>query len=232
MAAKAPVVLLIDDHPDSVEMYSLSLASEGFEHVSAGNADDGFARACECHPDVIVADLRLPGGSGLELTRRLRADPRTADAAIIILTGHIVGPVQVQAIAAGCDRFLAKPCVPDALTREIRDVLRTRLGAGQSADVVLPSQTMLGTTARIEHPRTSGRGPSTSSTLLATRSSANSDIDTISTTGRSRSSPLGQPTTEKTTAASNDVCDEELHEQRLCIEGRAQLKDAREMTDG
>ena len=129
MALKSPVVLLIDDHPDSVEMYSVGLLSEGFHPLSATNVQDGFACACECHPDVIVADLRLQGGSGLELTRRLRADLRTKDAGIIMLTGHAVGSVEEQAFAAGCDRFLVKPCVPDALALEIRKVLRDRLSA-------------------------------------------------------------------------------------------------------
>jgi len=150
MAVKAPVVLLIDGHPDTVEMYSVSLAWEGFAPISAGNADDGFARACECHPAVIVADLRLPGGSGLELTRRLREDSRTTDAGIIMLAGHVVGPAGAQAIEAGCDRFLAKPCVPDVLAREIRNVLRTRPRAAQSGGVTSPNkpsdQTRFGST--------------------------------------------------------------------------------------
>jgi len=119
-------VLLIDDHLDSVEMYAMYLRVEGFHPLSASNADEGFARACVCHPDVIVADLWLPDGSGLELTRRLRADRRTTDVGIIMLTADAGGPVQEQAIAAGCDRFLVKPCVPDALALEIRKVLHDR----------------------------------------------------------------------------------------------------------
>jgi CheY-like chemotaxis protein len=126
MALKPPVVLLIDDHPDSVEMYAMALVSEGFDPISAPNAENGFARACECHPDVIVADLRLPGDSGLELARRLREDRRTTDAGIIMLTGDVMGQVRDEAFAAGCDRFLLKPCMPDTLALEIRKVLRDR----------------------------------------------------------------------------------------------------------
>jgi two-component system cell cycle response regulator DivK len=126
-----PVVLLVDDHPDSIEMYAIALLTQGFEPVSADNADEAFARACARRPDVIVTDMTLPGASGLELTRRLREDRRTRDAGIIVLTGDAGGSTREQASDAGCDRFLLKPCLPDALGLEIRDLLVTRRTAAQ-----------------------------------------------------------------------------------------------------
>jgi two-component system, cell cycle response regulator DivK len=124
VATNAPVVLIVDDHQDSLAMYSFMLLALGFQPVTAATAEDGFARACRVHPDVIVADVTLPGISGLELTRRLREDTRTKDAAIIVLTGHPAGAQ--QASDAGCDRFLLKPCLPDELAMEIREVLSER----------------------------------------------------------------------------------------------------------
>jgi CheY-like chemotaxis protein len=95
----------------------------GFEPITAVTADDAFARTCELKPDVIVADITLPGTSGLELTRRLRQDGRTKDTRIIVLTGHASASVERQAYDAGCDRFVVKPCLPDTLAFEIRNVL-------------------------------------------------------------------------------------------------------------
>jgi two-component system cell cycle response regulator DivK len=118
--------LLVDDHQDSLAMYALGLLAMGFQAITAENAEDGFARACELHPDVVVADVTLPGISGLDLTRRLRSDTRTRDAGIIVLTGHALGSAKQQATDAGCDRFLLKPCLPDALAHEIRNVLVRR----------------------------------------------------------------------------------------------------------
>ena len=126
MSLDSPVVLLVDDHPDSVEMYAVGLLSTGFQPVIAQNAEEGFASACEFQPDVIVADITLPGASGLELSRRLREDARTRDAAIIVLTGHGLESTRQEASNAGCDRFLVKPCLPDALALEIREVLVKR----------------------------------------------------------------------------------------------------------
>jgi DNA-binding response OmpR family regulator len=119
-------VLLVDNDEDSREMYSVGLSVMGFRPFAAADAEDGFACACDVHPDVIVADVGLPGVSGLELARRLRGDARTNDAGIIMLTGHANDSAQQQADAAGCDRFLIKPCLPAALALAIHDVLITR----------------------------------------------------------------------------------------------------------
>jgi CheY-like chemotaxis protein len=125
----SPVVLIVDDDADSREMYTLALSVMGFQPIAAANADDAFARACDSRPDAIVTDVTLPDMSGLELTRRLRADTRTKDSGIIVLTGHAGGAVQREATDAGSDRFLLKPCLPDALAQEIQAVIQSRAGA-------------------------------------------------------------------------------------------------------
>ena len=70
--------------------------------------------------------MTRPGTSGLSLARRLREDTRTKDAGIIVLTGSVVRSATDRAAAADCDRVLLKPCLPDALALEIRDVILTR----------------------------------------------------------------------------------------------------------
>jgi two-component system phosphate regulon response regulator PhoB len=72
--------------------------------------------------------VTLPGASGLDLTRRLRADIRTKEAGIIILSGHATAAAEQRAIEAGCDRYLVKPSLPDALALEIHHVLNSRRG--------------------------------------------------------------------------------------------------------
>jgi DNA-binding response OmpR family regulator len=119
-------VLIVDDDGDSREMYTVALSVMGFQPVTAANAEDGFAQACDVHPDAIVTDITLPDVSGLDLTRRLRRDARTADTGIIVLTGHASMSILLHAQDAGCDRFLVKPCLPDTLAVEIRGVLATR----------------------------------------------------------------------------------------------------------
>lgn len=119
-----PVVLIVDADEDSVAMYAFGLLAMGFEPVTARTVNHAFARTCELQPDVVVADIGLPNTSGLELTRRLRADSRTKDTGIIVLTADAGAAMERQAYDAGCDRFVVKPCLPDSLAVEIRNVLR------------------------------------------------------------------------------------------------------------
>jgi two-component system, cell cycle response regulator DivK len=126
---ESPVVLLVDDHEDSAAMYAIGLLAMGFQPITSETAEDAFARACQIRPDVVVADVMLTGASGVELARRLRADRRTADTGIIVLTGHAIGSTRQEATDAGCDRFLLKPCLPDVLALEIRDLLNRRQAA-------------------------------------------------------------------------------------------------------
>jgi DNA-binding response OmpR family regulator len=127
MQSDSPVVLIVDDDQDSREMYMTGLSGMGFQPRGVATADEAFARACDVPADVVVADISLPGVSGVDLTRRLRHDARTRHAGIVVLTGHAYGSTQEQeARQAGCDRYLVKPCLPDALALEIHNVLASR----------------------------------------------------------------------------------------------------------
>ena len=65
MSRGYPVVLLVDDHEDTVAMYAYVLLAMGFQPVTAGSPDDGFERACRLQPDVVVADFTSPAGPAL-----------------------------------------------------------------------------------------------------------------------------------------------------------------------
>lgn len=124
------IVLIVDDHADSLAMYECCLAALGFRPITAQSAEHALVRARTDRPDVVVADFFLPGQSGLELVRQLRMDDSTRDARIILLTGHIGAALEQQARDAGCDRFLTKPCLPDALAGEIERLLLEVQDAG------------------------------------------------------------------------------------------------------
>ena len=118
-----PRVLLVDDYPDAREMYSEYLQSSGFDVIEAGNGMEALQRAAESAPDIILMDLSLPVMDGWEATRRLKADPRTAQIPVVALTGHELAGISEGAKKAGCDAFVTKPCLPDELVKEIKRVL-------------------------------------------------------------------------------------------------------------
>ena len=116
-------VLIVDDDRDTREMYSESLRSMGLDAMTASSAEEALQLAAKTLPAVVVTDLRFKGGmDGVELARRLREDARTKHVRIIMLTGASLGGERDRAEACGCDRFLLKPCLPEALASEVRRV--------------------------------------------------------------------------------------------------------------
>src|SRR5262245_33916160 len=122
----APLVLVVEDYQDAREMYVEYLKFSGFEVAEARNGLEAIERAQSLLPDIILMDLALPRMDGWEATRRLKQDPRTQQIPIVALTGHALAGHAEGARQAGCDAFVTKPCLPDALVAEINKVLDRR----------------------------------------------------------------------------------------------------------
>jgi CheY-like chemotaxis protein len=90
---------------------------------------EAIEKAAELMPDIILMDLALPKMDGWEATRRLKIDERTRHIPIVALTGHALAGHAEGARQAGCDSFVTKPCLPDALVAEIQRMLAAREGA-------------------------------------------------------------------------------------------------------
>src|SRR5512141_440624 len=118
-----PLVLVVEDYQDAREMYSEYLRFSGYEVAEATNGIEAIEKATELAPDIILMDLALPRMDGWEATRRLKGDPRTSDIPIVALTGHALAGHADSAQKAGCDSFVTKPCLPDALVAEIQRML-------------------------------------------------------------------------------------------------------------
>jgi two-component system cell cycle response regulator DivK len=114
-----PLVLVVDDYDDTRFLYSEYLEFAGFRTSTAVSGAEAIAKAKAEHPDVIAMDLSMPDMDGWEATRRLKADAATRGICIIALTGHAEPSCRASAKKAGCDHFLAKPCLPEELMREV-----------------------------------------------------------------------------------------------------------------
>jgi CheY-like chemotaxis protein len=121
------LVLVVEDYQDAREMYSAYLQFSGYRVAEATNGLEAIEKANQLMPDIILMDLALPKVDGWEATKRLKSDPRTKHIPIVALTGHALAGFAEGAREAGCDAFVTKPCLPDALVAEIRRMLaRTR----------------------------------------------------------------------------------------------------------
>ena len=124
----ASTILLVDDYPDAVDVLALYLRGEGFDVLTASDGEEALAQARQCRPDLIVMDLEMPVLSGYEVATRLKAVKDTAEIPLIAATGHSQTEQLEEAIAAGFNAVLVKPCDPDQLVREIRRLLESRPG--------------------------------------------------------------------------------------------------------
>ena len=115
-------VLLVEDHADTRQMYAEFLGME-FEVVTAANGEDALKRIGTEVPHLIVTDLSLPGMDGFELIMQVRRDARLQSIPIICLSGYGGHEHEQRARAAGCDRLLQKPCMPDELAAIVSEEL-------------------------------------------------------------------------------------------------------------
>jgi two-component system, cell cycle response regulator DivK len=117
------LVLVVEDYQDAREMYAAYLQFSGYEVAEAKDGVQAIEKTLELMPDIILMDLALPKMDGWEATRRLKADERTRHIPIVALTGHALAGHAEGAREAGCDSFVTKPCLPDALVAEIERML-------------------------------------------------------------------------------------------------------------
>lgn len=121
-----PLVLVVEDYQDAREMYAAYLQFSGYRVAEATNGLEAIEQATELLPDIILMDLALPKMDGWEATRRLKMNEKTRHIPIVALTGHALAGHAEGARQAGCDSFVTKPCLPDALVAEIRRMLAAR----------------------------------------------------------------------------------------------------------
>ena len=125
----SPGVLIVDDTPDVREMYGEYLTAHGFRVSTAPNGEMGIASATQRRPDCIVMDLSMPKVDGVTAIKHLKADPRTRDVPVILLTGYPYKAIEQGALEAGADAFLTKPCLPEDLESHVQRLIDDRRAA-------------------------------------------------------------------------------------------------------
>ena len=116
-------VLLVEDHLDTRQMYAEFLGLD-FNVVTAADGENALTMMRLQPPDVIVTDLSLPGIDGFELIARVRSDATLRGIPVICLSGYGGHEHEQRALAAGCDRILQKPCMPDALAEVVAETIQ------------------------------------------------------------------------------------------------------------
>jgi two-component system, OmpR family, KDP operon response regulator KdpE len=124
MAGSGPLVLIVEDEPQMRRFLGTTLRAHGFAVTEAGSAREGLVQTAGRNPDVILLDLGLPDGDGLEVTREIR---RSARMPIIVLSARGREQDKVAALDLGADDYLTKPFGVSELLARIRVALRHSL---------------------------------------------------------------------------------------------------------
>jgi len=121
-----PRILIVDDNPTNVKVLKTRLAAEGYEVITAGDGEEGLSVAREQVPDLILLDVMMPKLDGVEVCRRLRADPAFPFTPIIMVTAMTDPKDVVAGLEAGGDEYLTKPVDHAALAARVRSMLRIK----------------------------------------------------------------------------------------------------------
>jgi two-component system, OmpR family, phosphate regulon response regulator PhoB len=119
-------VLVVEDEPQIQELVAVNLEHIGHKVLRASSAEEAEAAIRNALPDVLVLDWMLPGESGVAFARRLRADERTRELPILMLTARAMEQDKISGLEAGADDYLTKPFSPKELAARIKAVLRRR----------------------------------------------------------------------------------------------------------
>ncbi len=117
-------VLIVDDEAAIRDVVGITLDLAGFGTIKASNAHEAHVSIIDHKPDLVLLDWMLPGGSGIELARRLRRDEITSNIPIIMLTAKASEDNKVQGLNEGVDDYVTKPFSPRELVARIKTVLR------------------------------------------------------------------------------------------------------------
>jgi two-component system phosphate regulon response regulator PhoB len=124
-------ILIVDDELAIRDMLTLALEMAGYAVLQAENIRDAHCLIVDERPDLILLDWMLPGGSGIELLRRLKRDDTTRDIPVIMLTARTTEDNIVQGLDVGADDYITKPFAPRELLARLKALLR-RSPAGKN----------------------------------------------------------------------------------------------------
>jgi CheY-like chemotaxis protein len=117
-------ILVVDDNPSNLKLFTLLLAVPGYDVTTARNAEEALAALERAQPELILMDLQLPDIDGLTLTRRLKQDPRLQHTAIVAVTASAMKGDEEKALAAGVDGYMTKPLDKRAFRAMVKGYLK------------------------------------------------------------------------------------------------------------
>ena len=121
-----PLILVVDDVPDNVDILQMRLESQGYEVVTAGDGVEALEKTHELLPDLVLLDIMMPKMDGIETVKRLKADGSLPFIPVILVTAKADGADVVAGLESGGDDYLTKPVDHASLSARVRAMLRIK----------------------------------------------------------------------------------------------------------
>src|SRR5215813_3893283 len=119
-------ILIVDDTPVNLKLTRILLVNEGYQVLTAASAEEALELLRDHRPELVLADIQLPGMDGLEMTRRIKQNPSTSGITVVALTAFAMMGDEQKALDAGCDGYITKPIDTHTLGQRIRQYLDKR----------------------------------------------------------------------------------------------------------
>jgi len=132
-------ILIVDDTPVNLKLVRVLLSRQGFDVRTASTAEEALEMVQTFRPSLVLADIQLPGMDGLEMTRRLKADPKTGGIVVLALTAFAMKGDEQKAFEAGCDGYITKPIDTRSFPALIRQYLSKNDGSAAEAPAAPPA---------------------------------------------------------------------------------------------
>ncbi|MEE4659145.1 MAG: phosphate regulon transcriptional regulator PhoB [Halieaceae bacterium] len=142
-------VLIVDDEFAIRDMLRMALEIAEFKCLEADNIQSAYQVIVDDRPDIVLLDWMLPGGSGLELLRRLKRNDATKDLPVIMLTAKTTEDNVIQGLDVGADDYITKPFAPRELIARIRALLRRSAGGVEESTLQVAELTLDSDSKRI-----------------------------------------------------------------------------------
>ncbi len=126
MTLPAAKILVVDDTPANVKLLVDVLGAKGYAVTAAASGEEALARVAEQLPDLVLLDIMMPGLSGYDVCRRIRADPATALLPVVLCTSLDAKSERLNGIEAGADDFIPKPINQQELLARVKSLLRIK----------------------------------------------------------------------------------------------------------
>ena len=116
-------ILVVDDNSTNLVLMRFILEPRGYAVTTATSAEEALASIATSRPRLILMDLQMPGVSGFDLTRQLKADAATRDIVVVAVTAYAMSGDEQRARDAGCDGYLTKPIDKEKLRQVVAEIL-------------------------------------------------------------------------------------------------------------